>query len=147
MIGQILTDIVLGNTTLKNMIAYQQGGNTKYAFFPNAVPQGVPLPSIAYKVLSIDSVDTKDDFSGIDKYRVQVDLFSGNYGMINKMDGAMRSAMNKAEGIFTVTDFDDSEVQVDVGVSRHDETTDIFFEEAETHGRSTEYFIITNRTS
>jgi len=143
MIGQILTEVVLGNAAIKSLIIY----GDKYAFFPNAIPQGVPLPAIAYKVLSIDSVDTKDDYSGIDKYRVQIDLFASEYITVNKMDGAMRAAFNSAEGEFTVLDYDDTSVTVDVAVSRHNETSDVFFDEADTHGRSTEYIIITNRIS
>lgn len=142
MIGQILTDIILADVNITALIEYEPG---KHAFTPNVVPQGVPLPAIAYKVLSIDSVDTKDDFSGIDKYRVQIDEFSKDYAELNKLDGLIRNAMNAAEGIFTVTDFDETQIQIDVGVSRHDETTEVFFDEAETHGRSTEYLIITNR--
>lgn len=142
MIGQILTDIILADANIKALIEYETG---KFAFTPNVVPQGVPTPAISYKVLSIDSVDTKDNFSGIDKYRVQIDEFSKNYEQLNKLDGLVRNAMNTAEGLFTVTDFDDTQIQIDVGVSRHDETTEVFFDEVETHGRSTEYLIITNR--
>lgn len=148
MIGQILTDIILGDTGIKNMIAYTDAsGNPAHAFNPNVVPQGVPLPAISYKVLSIDSVDTKDNFSGIDKYRIQMDLFSKDYAELNKLDSKVRKVMNTAEGLFTVTDDDDTQIQIDVGVSRHDETTEVFFDEAETHGRSTEYLIITNETT
>lgn len=145
MIGQILTDIILSDSNVTGIIAYDKGGITRYAFTPNVIPQGVPLPAVSYKVLSIDSVETKDEFSGIDKYRIQIDEFSKDYALLNKLDGAIRNAMSKAEGLYQVTDFDDTQVTVDVGVSRHDETTEVFFDEAETHGRSTEYFIITNR--
>lgn len=137
----------MADTDIKTMIQYTENGVTKYAFTPNVVPQGAGLPAISYKVLSIDSVDTKDNFSGIDKYRVQIDLFAkyNDYDKLNKLDGLIRNAMNAAEGNFTVTDFDDTQTTIDVGVSRHDETTEVFFDEAETHGRSTEYLIITNR--
>lgn len=146
MIGQILTDIILGDASVTGMIEYTEDGNTKYAFNPNVVPQGVPLPALSYKVLSIDTASTKDDEdTGIKKFRVQIDAFSKNYATLNKLDGAVEHAMDAGEGVYTVTDYDDSSIQVDVGVSRHEETTDVFFDEAETHGRSTEYFIIINK--
>lgn len=143
MIGQILTDIITGNANVTSILGYSSDSKK---WHPSAVPQGVSLPAIAYKVLSIDSVDTKDDWSGIEKFRVQLDLFAKDYQTLNKLDGAVRAAMNTAEGTFSVTDYDDTTVSVDVGVSRHDETTDVFFDEAETYGRSTEYNVITNRT-
>lgn len=154
MIGQILNDIVMADAGIKSIIQYTDGdGNTAYAFMPNVVPQGVSLnkrgdgsyPAAGtYKVLSLDTVDTKDNYSGITKFRIQVDWFAKDYPTLNKIDSKMQKAMNTAEGIFTVTDDDDTQIQIDVGVSRHDETTEVFFDEAETHGRSTEYLIITN---
>lgn len=146
MIGQILNQIILSDQGIKDMIAYtNSSGLTAYAFTPNIVPQGVPLPAVSYKVLSIDSIETKDGFSGIDKYRIQVDLFASysDYGLLNDLDSKIRKTMAASEGIFTVTR-DGTEIQVDVGVSHHDETTEVFFDESNTHGRSTEYFIITN---
>lgn len=147
MIGQILSNIVLGSDPIKDVLATYSDtdGNTRYAFTPNVIPQGVPTPAASYKVLSIDSADTKDGFSGIDKYRVQADIFSTDYAIVNKLDGLIRQALTAGQGIYTVTDFDDTQIQVDVGVSRHDETEEIYFEEAETYARSTEYFIIINR--
>lgn len=141
MIGEILNTIVLASTPIKTMITH----GSQIAFTPNVVPQGVPTPAVSYKVLSIDSADTKDGFSGIDKYRVQLDGFCKSYADLNKLDGLLRQALTAGQGIYTVTDFDDSQVQVDVGVSRHSETEEIYFEEAETYARSTEYFIIINK--
>lgn len=141
MIGEILNTIVLASTPITDVITH----NGQVAFTPNVVPQGMPTPAVSYKVLSIDSADTKDGFSGIDKYRIQLDVFCKNYSVLNKLDGLLRQALTAGQGVYTVTDFDDTEIQVDVGVSRHSETEEIYFEEAETYARSTEYFIITNK--
>lgn len=146
MIAQILNTVVLGDASLKALIEYtDRNGDTNWAFMPSVVEQGAPLPGGSYNVLSIDSVDTKDGFSGIERFRVQIDWYDHDYLTIEKLDGLARKAFNTADGEYTVNDFDGNEITVDVGFSRHDDTTDLYIEEVEAHARSTEYTIIINR--
>lgn len=137
MIGNILYTILSNDSAINAIIGDR--------IYPQIIPQGKQLPAISYKVLAINSVDTKDDFTGIEKFRIQIDLYSDSYDQLMKMDGTVRAALNTAEGLRMITDYDDSSIEVDMGVSRHEDTQDVFFDEANTHGRSTEYSIIINK--
>lgn len=146
MIGQIITDILTGASAVTDLINYTVSGQTRTALYPVRVPQDVPMPAVTYMVRGVESEDTKDNFTGIDRFRIQINIFSDDYNELNKVDMAVRDAMIGGEGEYSVENYDNTNITVDVGVSRHEDTDEDYFEDLERYGRATEYMLITNRT-
>ena len=92
MISQAIYSLLTGDTPVSNVVG------TKV--FPNVATQGTAFPYITYSVVSKVPTDSKDNGTGFDKYRVQVNCISSSYTDMEVLAGYVRTALDRKTGTY-----------------------------------------------
>lgn len=117
MIGKALYSILTSNPDFAAI-----AGNRVY---PLRVAQGVALPAVAYQKISNTPTKCKESNSGLDRFRVQINIYADKYQQQEQLGGIIRAALDNFSG--TVSGEHIASITYETETDLHDDAAEIFF--------------------
>src|SRR5687767_13927197 len=90
MIGKAIYSILTGNPDFVALV-----GNRVY---PLKIEQGEALPAVTYQKISNTPSPCKDAVSGVDRFRVQINIYAEKYSQQEQLGGIIRTALDNFKG-------------------------------------------------
>lgn len=103
-----------------------------YKVFPGRATQTEHTPFVVYSVLSVDPSDTKQAASGLDQYRVQLNVYSEQLAEVEAIATAIRAILDNYTGTIGTTVIDKIRFMLEV---------DLFDDQAQYYCKATDYKI------
>ena len=99
MIGDVIYNICLENSALRELIGEQVGEQWYVRVSPMKVQQLEDTPAVFYQVLDNDPSDTKYGVSKLDSVRVQLTCYHEEYATVENVMDAVRRALDRFSGL------------------------------------------------
>jgi hypothetical protein len=105
---------------------------TTYDVYPGRATQTAKTPFVVYSILSVDPSDTKQAGSGLDQYRVQLNVYSEQLTECETIATAIRATIDNYAGTIGTTVIDKIRFITEV---------DFFDDQAQYYSKVTDYKI------
>lgn len=117
MIGKAIYSILTSNPDFTAIV-----GNRVY---PLVIAQGEPMPAVTYQKISNTPTQCKEGVSGLDRFRVQINIYAEKYPDQEALGGIIRDALDNFSG--TVSGSQIANITYETETDLHDDAADIFF--------------------
>lgn len=93
--------------------------------YPLRIAQSATLPAVAYQKISNTPTQCKEGDTGVDRFRVQINIYAEKYPQQEALGGIIRTALNNFSG--TVSGEKITSIIYETETDLHDDAADIFF--------------------
>lgn len=104
--------------------------------YPSRIAQGAPLPAVAYLTVSNSPTNCKEGDAGLDRKRVQINIYSEDYDQVDELSEVTRSLLTAFSG--TVEGVDIRNITYETETDLHDDAAEVYF-------KAQDYTITINR--